>query len=222
LTDTSAIASDDAGYASRMASILGNDSVVITCGNTTVTLDKTTTSGSFSSQKLAYNANATSENDYYVTFPNLDSGICVEMYAIPDSKHADLNALSAILAISDKNSLQSDGWTGAFNDSKSDGKLPSSYDAFNYSLTGHGYTSSATFSWDSTKLEVNKLYFSSEFGKDITTIVADENGWKTVTLSLDSKVNDRFDFQLFKVGSSITFDTWAELEESVRFNDGID
>ncbi len=228
LSDTSGITTNNSNYQTRINSLLGTNEVVTISGNnSTITLNQTNKTGQLINQTLTYNRDASDQKAYVVTFPSVTSKICVRVTATPtpEKKYLDLKPLSVILTISDKDNLQVNGWEGKFNDAQSN-KTPSSYDAYNYCLTGHGRSTTAVFKWDSSKIEVNKQYFQSKFNVDVTSAAnAPEEGenWKKVTITVDSSTsNGRYDFQLFKANNSVSSLTWKALEDCVKFDDGID
>ena len=228
LSDTSGITSDNSNYQTRINSLLGtSEAVTITGNGSTVKLNRSTKTYQLTNQPLTYNRAASDQKKYVVTFPSVTSKICVRITATPtpEKKYLDLKPISVILTIADKDNLQVNGWEGKFNDAQTN-KTPSDYDAYNYCLTGHGSSTNAVFKWDSSRLEVNNQYFQSKFDVDITSAdEAPEEGanWKKVTIEVDSsKSNGRYDFQLFKANSTVSFSTWNALEDCVKFDDGID
>lgn len=201
-------------------SIIGDDNVLIkrvTASETTIlTLNKTTksdiTSNAYdvegnNAQILIRNSSGITVNNYMVYFPSASSKVCVKLEAIPDSSHRDLYSIGVILAASDKSSIQGDGWSGSFNDP--DNVSPSAYDAFNYAITGHGDSTTATIQWNSNVISLNKAYFKSDFNNaDPTTAtdVASKPGWKTLTIPLvTNHDNGRYSFQVFKTSGFNTF-----------------
>lgn len=191
-------------------------------------------------QKLEYNSLKATVQSYKIYFPSADSKVCLKLTAVPDNTHTDLKTISAILAVSDKSSIQSDGWTGSFNDPTT--KSPAEYDAFNYAIVGHGDSNSATIKWDSSVVTLNKMYFSNTFSSDITSANDLGDSWKQITISIsDDSNNGQYAFQVFKAGSG--FDTfinstsdawenehegktkeqffWDELQKCIVFDDGM-
>ena len=217
LTDTS-------GRTVDVDTLIGDDHITVSCNGVTKTLTASHISDTFTGQTLAYSTSSSSQNTYSVTFPSAETKVCVRIIATPSNEHPDLVPLSAILSVSDKSSVQSEGWTGAFTDSRTS-KNPDDYDAYNYSFTGYGDSNSATFSWNSNKLEVNRQYFKATFGVDPTLAPVDASGIKTVTISLDSQTSGgRYDFQIYKNYNGTTpvsISSWIELDGFVSFDDGI-
>ena len=226
LTDTSGISPSDSGYAERISYLIGEDNITVSINGSTVTLNASSTSGTFNNQVLDYSRDSASQKEYTITYPNVTTKACVRVIATPtpERNYPDLKPISAVLAISDKDNIQSEGWSGDFNDSRS--KTPSEYDAYNYCLSGYGKSDTATFAWNASKLEVNKEYFLTVLGADVASATTEQRGedtWKTVTIHLDSETSGgRYDFQIFKTGKNVSFDSWSDIESCVEFDDGID
>lgn len=180
-------------------------------------------------QTLMHSSSNTTIQSYRVYFPSASSKVCLKMTAAPASTHTDLKTISAILAVADKSSIQSDGWTGTFNDPTN--KSPAVYDAFNYVISGHGDSNTATIEWDSSVVTLNKMYFLNTFNKDITTATDLGNNRKQLTISIsDDNNNGQYAFQVFKAGDGFDDfinnlnaeqDAWAELQKIIVFDDGI-
>lgn len=180
-------------------------------------------------QILEHSSSESTVQSYKVYFPSASSKVCLKLTAAPANTYTDLRTIGAILAVSDKSSIQSDGWTGDFNDPTT--KTPTEYDAFNYIITGHGDSNKATIKWNSNVVTLNKMYFSNTFNKDITSATDLGSGWKQLTIPIsDDSNNGQYSFQVFKAGSGFdTFianlseeqDAWAELKKCIVFDDGI-
>lgn len=178
---------------------------------------------------LVHSASESTVQSYKVYFPSASSKVCLKLTAAPAVTHNDLKTIGAILAVSDKSSIQSDGWTGSFNDPAT--KSPSDYDAFNYIITGHGDSDTATIKWDSSIITLNKMYFSNTFSKDISSAEDLGNNWKQLTITIsDDSNNGQYSFQVFKAGAgfdafitglSAEQDAWTELQKCIVFDDGI-
>lgn len=181
-------------------------------------------------QTLVHSASKSTVQSYRIYFPSTSTKVCLKLNATPANTHSDLRMIGAVLAVSDKSSIQSDGWTGSFNDPIS--KSPAEYDAFNYIITGHGDSSAATIKWNSNVIALNKMYFSNTFNKAVSSAADLGDGWKQLTFSIsDDSNNGQYAFQVFKSGAGFdTFisglsdeqDEWAELESCIVFDDGID
>lgn len=180
-------------------------------------------------QLLEHNSAQQTVKSYKIYFPSASSKVCLKLTAAPANTHTDLRTIGAILAVSDKSSIQSDGWTGDFNDPTT--KTPVEYDAFNYIITGHGDSNSATIKWNSNVVTLNRMYFSNTFNKDIASATDLGNGWKQLTLSIsDDSNNGQYSFQVFKAesgfdafinGLSEGQNAWTELKKCIVFDDGI-
>lgn len=200
-------------------------------------------------QTLLHSSSQSTVQSYKVYFPSASSKVCLKLTASPASTHTDLRTISAILAVSDKSSIQSDGWTGTINDSTN--KSPADYDAFNYVIAGHGDSNAATIKWDSNVITLNKMYFSEKFSKDTSSAESlTGTTWKQLTaISIsDDSNNGQYAFQVFKASGFDTFITdkraawssamdgktpadndyvpedqylWNELQKCIEFDDGI-
>ncbi len=221
LTDSTGIMPEDDGYAARIASVLDeNESIRIDLpDNTSISLSRNNYSGTFNHTLLKGDAR---QDEYQVVFPKTKSKACILLTATPtpETSYTDLSSISAVLSVSDREATSANGWAGSFNDSRTGGRTPQSYDAYNYTLSGHGESTTATFSWDFTKVEVNRQYFESHFGVDFSHDVTTVGDWKTVTIHIGQNGAVRYDFQIFKAGSTEL--TWAILDQAVQFDDGLE
>ena len=180
-------------------------------------------------QTLRHSSSQSTVQSYKVYFPSASSKVCLKLTAAPANTHTDLRTIGAILAVSDKSSIQSDGWTGDFNDPTT--KTPAEYDAFNYIITGHGDSTKATIKWNSNVVTLNKMYFSNTFNKDIASAEDLGDGWKQLTIPIsDDSNNGQYSFQVFKAesgfdafinGLSEGQNAWTELKKCIVFDDGI-
>ena len=204
---------DSSGTPITGNSLIGNGDVVIK----SVSADETETE--------LFRLNSSHPNDNVAqTLRHSSSQSTVQSYKVYFP-----SASSKILAVSDKSSIQSDGWTGDFNDPTT--KTPAEYDEFNYIITGHGDSTKATIKWKSNVVTLNKMYFSNTFNKDIASATDLGDNWKQLTISIsDDSNNGQYSFQVFKAGSGFdTFianlseeqDAWAELKKCIVFDDGI-
>ena len=200
------------------------------------------------SQTLAHSADASTVQSYRVYFPSASTKVCVRLTAVPAASHNDLRTISAILSVSDKSNVQSNGWTGSFNDPTT--VSPAAYDAFNYTITGHGNSSSAVIRWNADVLTLNKMYISKNFNKDISAASTDDEWRQLSALSISDESNHgQYAFQVFKAGSGFddfiaakraawetamegidptdadyiteTQYLWNELQKCIVFDDGI-
>lgn len=234
LTNTSGILSTEPGYSAAISSILGNKNVIISIGEGEEIVTKALNTSNMTdvfNGTLGYLKNKSSSDEYTIEFPDVATKICVRLIATPtpSANYPDLSPISVVLSSTDKDNLQSDGWEGSFNDSQS--RSPSDFDAYNYVINGYGDSDTATFSWNSDKIEINRQYFESKLGANMTSGVTSETRsdgtWNTVTIHLNSETSKgRYDFQIFRkydeeATEQISFETWAELENCVEFDDGI-
>ena len=143
-----------------------------------------------------------------------DKDIAIKIVAAP-SGYADLPTnISALFSIKTQTFTKIDGWNGAFNDNTS---VPlSSYDGFNYSITGSG-ESEGTLSWRNDLVEPNQLQISGlmKSGSSIST----SGTTSSITVVLNSGENSgRYDIQFYVKDSSartaIDAMTWASFANS--------
>ena len=223
LTDVTGIRPGEEGYNAHIAEVLGETETVtiaLTGGNT-ITLSRNTTEDTLNSTLAKGDAR---QDEFKVHFPSEESKVCVILTATPVGNYPDLAPISAILSVSNREPSQADGWKGSFNDSRADDKVPDAYDAYNYTLTGHGLCTGASFSWDSTKVDVNRQYLTNHLGADFEHPIDLGDGWKKVMITVGTGSGSqsivRYDFQIYKVGNT-SFTRWEDLENSVIFSDGL-
>ena len=184
------------------------------------TLTATNRSSGDISRCLTFNSSATTSDHFKVYFSSPSSKVCVKITATPNVSYKDLELISAILAVSDKSSVQNNGWTGEFTDPMTN-KTPSDYDAYNYAITGNGNSDSATLRWDSSKISINSQYIRDTLHVTTISDIPGRTGWKEITFSLDSTTSSgRYSFQVFKVNGQIPA-TWNALKGYIEFDDGI-
>lgn len=191
-------------------------SISITDGTHSITLSGSTITDSISSIVLPDSDPQTgaqggkrNTHEWTVTFNNvpLGSDYCVTLIATPDD---GTGSIQSTLGISEYPVYKNDGWTCSIADDKNE--LISSYDAFNYVLTGSGGTS-VKFSYDSSKLEINPVFctYNSEAVLNNSyqgSKSGDHTNWKTVVITVGN--NTRYDIQMYKVNSNSP-STWADL-----------
>lgn len=89
------------------------------------------------------------------------------------------------------------------------------YDFYNYIITGSG-TGKLDIMWDSDWFDVNAFFFDSglsgavfvldDNGEKLTTVSGGEyNGWKKVTIEVDSSLKSRYELQLYKTKENISY-----------------
>lgn len=138
-------------------------------------------------------------NEYYM-----------ELVANPED--LDLPTLKGYISVRYSQTATS-GWSGKLETLNPQGE----YDAFNYILTGTG-TGEISFKWKSNYVLINKQFLENKNykfkingvqytgGTSVTTAVnnlaADGDGFKTITLIVDSTKINRYDVQFFKTGAS--------------------
>lgn len=169
----------------------------------------------------------TSTDSYRIVFNNFDieaddySPVYVNMVATPQINNVTgIDTLYGAITVSKRGTGEVTGWDGDFNDDKTN-KTAADYDDFNYVISGTG-SGWFAFAWDSSYLEMNKIFYDeiiavsgsnatqygivtnsdvtiTDNGKTLLSLTAaNHNGWKYVVFHVDSSVNDRYSFQLYK------------------------
>lgn len=141
-------------------------------------------------------------HQWNVTFDNiaLDSDYCVTLEAIPN----DGSTIKATLGIGSFPESENEGWTCSISDDRKSQSI-SSFDAFNYMITGSGGTK-LIFSYDATKLEPNPFFSTYNTGVTVqdhytgSTQTGREN-WRSIEIAVQSNVN-RYDLQMYKKNSN--------------------
>ena len=175
-------------------------------------------------QTLVHDSSHSTVKRYKIYFSSASLRVYLKLTAIPAETHNDLRRISAVLSVSDKSSVQSDGWSGYFNDDSS--KAPTQYDAFNYFITGHGKSESATIKWNADVITLNRMYIKDNFDVDINSASHAEgkpDGWKQISITIDDDTNNgMYAFQVFKgTDFSKNVSSWNDLESSIEFDDGM-
>lgn len=178
--------------------------VSISDGTQTRTLGVSNTSGTFSG---SFSGGVSDSDAYTVSFstgfaenkPNL----YLEMIATPSTPL--LSTIRSIFKPDLRAAGATDYWTGSFRDDT--GTSPSSYDGYNYLITGTG-SGNVTLTWDGTKIKL------SDVSKDILLSVsgASQVG-NSITFPVDSDEESRYDLQFYKV--NIASETWSQMSSSV-------
>lgn len=70
------------------------------------------------------------------------------------------------------------------------------YDFYNYVITGSGIGRLYVY-WDPTKVSVNR-YFLEQNNLTAEEVDSNHEGWKKITMEVNSTVKNRYEFQLFK------------------------
>lgn len=159
--------------------------------------------------------NRSSSDFYTVRIPeddlNADDSLFFVFVTAQPSGGA-LSPLSARLYGTKDKEEQEASWSGSIIDSE---YSTVDYDFYNYVITGSG-VGSIDIIWDPANIKVNK-YFLEEQGLTESTIASDDalygnsgtkgnyTGWSKSTLSVNSTLKSRYEFQLYKTNEgSIT------------------
>ena len=205
------------------SSIMGNKKVIIEYGDDgTLQLDKDNLSDTttITGEELVAKTSATetSQNTYLIKFSSnwnldTDSNIYVQLEAIRTGDSADYKDISDLggkIGITKSDSGSASGWNGELTEKGT----PSSYDGYNFVLTGSG-SARIIIEWDTSKISVNK-YFYDETLRNIAftdgevtytppSNTGDYGTWAKLTILADSSVlrtgnkyRNRYEFQLYK------------------------
>ncbi|MCR5019830.1 hypothetical protein [Ruminococcus sp.] len=233
--------------AAVLNTILGNDEIEIykvdlngdPVSGSSIILNKTTVSGYITETLTPAQGEKSAKNTYKVVLPLsvTDKDIYVKLEADPTEQHPDLSMIDAFFYAKSNNIDLSSGWSGDFNDSTAN--PPSSYDAFNYTLTGSG-TMDKILSWDNNLLEPNRMQINDIFGIDLTdsNILNDTSiynydsttGIASLKISLSSASSGgRYDIQFYVVDENARKEidgytghqpmTWPTLKTKITLTD---
>ena len=151
--------------------------------------------------------NKASTKTYSLHFPDVDTNVYMKTFAEPkvqnglvQSKPDDLRLLGAMISVGSVEKSQDTNWTGALVENGASGKTVSSFDAFNYVISGAG-AGTITLKWKSDMLELNS-YFGENEG--ITAVPSGpENGYMTLAFSVTaSQTQNQYSFQMYKAKNS--------------------
>ena len=138
---------------------------------------------------------------------NNSPGFWIQLTATPkDAVGGEVAEISGYIGVCQSASGEA-SWTGYIND---ESYGTTDYDAYNYIVSGYG-EGTFCFAWDDTKVKPNEF---SLINYDLTALsLSDFSGykqygttaptggtWKYVTISVDSDVIPRYEFQLYKTG----------------------
>lgn len=208
--DGSVVSSSDLGTKTVTIEYGENSSLVLSSSHTS---DTTT----ITNEELVPNSNAavTSQNTYVLKFSgnwnlDTDSNIYVQLEAKrtgDSATYKDITDLGGKIGISRSESGASVGWDGKL----SEAGTPSSYDGYNFVLTGSG-EAVIEFEWDTSNISVNKYFYDSDlrniafdFGEVNYTEPSGDSTWAKLEIHAnsglertDNKYRNRYEFQLYK------------------------
>ena len=161
-----------------------------------ITLSKTNLSATISNETLT--GGMTSSNYYKLIFSKYNSDLKVSITANPDH---NLPILKGVFSPALRSEGAINSWNGSFSDDTS--KPTSSYDGFNYIVSGFG-TGTCRLKWNNEILNLSiASILEFDFG-DVTT-----NGSESyIEFEVDSSDISRYDLQFYKV--DITGTTWND------------
>lgn len=158
-----------------------------------LTVNKDTASGDNHASRTVTAASSTDKFRVVLPISMKDKDISVKITASP-SGYSDLpSGIYALFSIKTQTFTKIDGWNGTFNDDMS---IPlSSYDGFNYSITGSG-KSEGTLSWRNDLVEPNQHQITGLMKPG--TSVSESGNMSSITIVLDSEENSgRYDIQFY-------------------------
>ena len=166
---------------------------------------------------LEFAGTAKGEHKYQVKYdPRMltdGSNIYVKLTATPAvPQNRDLEPITATLSVTSKTATLVQGWTGEFYDDMNH----NDYDGFNYVITGNG-RAELTLKWRTDRLEVNR-FFLETYNLTPNTESVDGVEWKSVTISADSDIVNRYDIQLYMTSDDMSnYTDWDLIKEYVVF-----
>lgn len=207
LTATLVHADESLYNATEAASMTtNNQSITISMGSETTTLDASNLAHAFNAQTLSGKGSGGTDT-WTVAYNNigLDTDYCVMFTA--RTTNPDLEDIYATVIVASYPSINPQGWSCVLTE-ESSGNAVSKYDGFNYSITGTG-KKTLKFSYDSTKLAINPACY--DFITEIETPAAyygsrthaNASDWRTVVINADPDTTlvNRYDIQMYKVNS---------------------
>lgn len=139
----------------------------------------------------------------------IPKGYCMKMEAIPgDSELPSLTGYVLVRYIRTADS----GWSGELEELTAD----TDYDAYNYVIKGSG-KGNFTFKWNASKVAINQQFLQNSDVKFLVNgtpisgnpsfkendISPDGDGFRSLTIIVDSSKTSRYDVQFYKVNNTI-------------------
>ncbi len=119
----------------------------------------------------------------------------VRVTATPTAESVQLNGtlstLSCVISISKGRTVET-GWHGSLDESNT-----SNYDGYNLVIEGSG-TGTIDIQWDSYEFSINPAFLQINSAKLGTVTNMETDGWKTVTLTVNSTEQNRYLVQFYK------------------------
>ena len=181
-----------------------DDNVVVTT-DPEHDLNTGTFSFTYSGQTLA--GGTSNKDSYDICFDSEEvkkdaAELFIRVTATPTVESAQLNGgvptLSSIISVSQGRSIET-GWHGSLNES-----ITSDYDGYNLIIEGSG-KGTIDILWDSREFTINpafKIINSSKLTGETST---DTEGWKKVTLTVNSTEENRYVVQFYKKKANASY-----------------
>ena len=205
------------------AAQVGTKSVSLQYKNTTVVLNSSTLSNTFSVSTLDHRNAST--DICKVTFSEDFNGdgtknLALYLCARPTGTSSAITPLDSVFTTG-TNSVRN-AWSGNFSDDNAHD--PIEYDGLNYVISGSG-VGIITLSWRTDKLNINNTFIRSilsEAGTEATYTPANGGDvWSTLVFKVNSSVTDRYDLQFYFADDTVASTlNWNDLNGSdiVSFN----
>ena len=191
-------------YVPATAGEVGAHEISVSHGGNTVYLNSGNLSDDETFSGTLYAEGGATSDAYTVVFGEYQNTIFLRMTVKPD-QNLNLEDLSGVLKAEVKMAGASSSWTGSFQDAT--GNTPSSYDGFNYRVTGVG-SGTFTLQWDPSKVGLSAM-------SRLTLLAiagATEDG-SSITFPVNAEDVNLYDLQFYKV--NITSETWDDMTSSV-------
>ncbi len=191
-------------YEAATAGDVGDYTITVSKGGTTVELDSDTLSDETSFSEESLSRDEASSDAYTVVFNPYQSEIYLEMVVTPADETL-LSTLRGILKPEIRMAGASSSWAGSFQDSTAN--APATYDGFNYRVSGVG-SGNFTLRWDSSKVGISAVSLMTLLDIEGATMVG-----SSITFPVDDAVESLYDLQFYKI--NITSETWSNMTSSV-------
>ena len=197
--------------------------VTLTLNNgTAVVLDNSTRSTTFNSTLSRLESASDLLNIEFdkKIFDN-SNDLRLEVVAEPIGAYYDIYPLRCLFNAAVRGLDEQLTWEGYFNEAgamnTSGTPIPSTYDGFNYVITGTG-SGSVTLRWKSDKVSISDVFIVRDMNN--ITITNEADNWKSVTFSVDSDTINRYDLQFYKADGTLDTDfaSWSTVKDYVEFS----
>ena len=146
-----------------------------------------------------------SSDRFQVTFDNSELGnpspdFYIYLKAEPSGGGGNLSNIDCLMyAVQTASDVST--WTGTLLETDTSSH---DYDFYNYVISGSGQ-GTVTIMWDTNYFKINPYFVTVNGGTTGTVSGGTYDGWDKVTLSVDSTKKNRFEMQLYKVNSNMSY-----------------